>query len=105
MTNPGSGYMSAPTVSFAAGAGTGAVGTVVLNSNPIVDVATFSGRTWVAQGRTVTYSASTSPFDFTSVSAGSLTLTDETLHGNITALFSANNFLYIFGDDSINVVL
>jgi hypothetical protein len=30
-------------------------------------------------------------------------LTDETLHGNITALYSANNFLYIFGDDSINV--
>ena len=103
MTNPGSGYTTAPTVGFGSGSGTGAVGTVVLNNSPIVDVATFSGRTWVAQGRTVTYSASTSPFDFTSVSAGSLTLTDETLHGNITALWSANNFLYIFGDDSINV--
>jgi len=103
MTNPGSGYTVAPTVSFSSGSGTGAVGIVVLNSSPIVSVATFSGRTWVAQGRTVTYSASTSPFDFTSVSAGSLTLTDETLHGNITALYSANNFLYVFGDDSINV--
>jgi len=103
MTNPGSGYTTAPTVGFGSGSGTGAVGVVILNSNPIVDVATFSGRTWVAQGRTVTYSASTSPFDFTSVSAGSLTLTDDTLHGNITALWSANNFLYIFGDDSINV--
>jgi hypothetical protein len=103
MTNPGSGYITAPTVSFSSGSGTGAVGIVILNSSPIVSVATFSGRTWVAQGRTVTYSASTSPFDFTSVSAGSLTLTDETLHGNITALYSANNFLYVFGDDSINV--
>jgi len=103
MTNPGSGYITAPTVSFTSGSGTGAVGVVVLNSSPIVDVATFSGRTWVAQGRTVTYSASTSPFDFTSVSAGSITLTDETLHGNITAIFSANNFLYVFGEDSINV--
>ena len=103
MTNPGSGYTTAPTVSFTSGSGTGAVGIVVLNSSPIVDVATFSGRTWIAQGRTVTYSASTSPFDFTSVSAGSITLTDETLHGNISALFSANNFLYVFGDDSINV--
>ena len=108
MTNPGSGYTTAPTVgsgtnNFVGGTGTGAVGIVVLNSSPIVDVATFSGRTWVAQGRTVTYSASTSPFDFTSVSAGSITLTDETLHGNITALFSANNFLYVFGEDSINV--
>jgi hypothetical protein len=30
-------------------------------------------------------------------------LTDSTLHGNIQALLSANNFLYVFGDDSINV--
>jgi hypothetical protein len=37
------------------------------------------------------------------VSAGSVTLTDETLHGNIQSLLAANNFLYIFGDDSINV--
>jgi hypothetical protein len=37
------------------------------------------------------------------VSAGQVTLTDATLHGNITQLLSANNFLYIFGDDSINV--
>jgi hypothetical protein len=58
---------------------------------------------WVATGRTVTYSAATSPYDFVSVSAGSVTLTDSTLHGNIQYLLSANNFLYIFGEDSINV--
>jgi len=103
MTNPGSGYTSAPTVSFSAGSGTGAVGTVVLNSDAIVDVATFSGRVWVAAGRTVYYSAAGSYSDFTSVSAGSFTITDSTLHGNIQALLSANNFLYIYGDDSINV--
>ena len=73
------------------------------STNPIVDVATFSGRVWVAQGRTVTYSAAGSYSDFVSVSAGAFTLTDSTLHGNIQALMSANNFLYIFGDDSINV--
>jgi len=104
MTNPGTGYLANTTVSITGGgATTSATGIAVVNTDPIVDVATFSGRTWVAAGRTVYYSASTSPFDFTSVSAGSLTLTDETLHGNITALYSANNFLYIFGDDSINV--
>ena len=103
MTNPGSGYTSAPTVSFSAGSGTGATGTVVLNSDTIVDVATFSGRVWVAAGRTVYYSAAGSYSDFTSVSAGSFTITDSTLHGNIQALLSANNFLYIYGDDSINV--
>jgi len=105
MTNPGTGYDASTTVSFGAApmGGTTATGIAITNTDGIVDVATFSGRTWVAAGRTVYYSASTSPFDFTSVSAGSLTLTDETLHGNITALYSANNFLYIFGDDSINV--
>jgi hypothetical protein len=105
MTNPGTGYTANTTMSFGAApmGGTTATGIAITNTDPIVDVATFSGRTWIAQGRTVYYSASTSPFDFTSVSAGSLTLTDETLHGNITALYSANNFLYIFGDDSINV--
>ena len=103
MTNVGSGYTAAPTVSFSGGAGTGAKGTVILNSDAIVDVATFSGRTWVAAGRTIYYSAAGSYSDFTSVSAGSFTLTDSTLHGNIQGLLSANNFLYIFGDDSINV--
>lgn len=103
MTNVGSGYTAAPTVSFSAGSGTGAKGTVILNSDAIVDVATFSGRTWVAAGRTIYYSAAGSYSDFTSVSAGSFTLTDSTLHGNIQGLLSANNFLYIFGDDSINV--
>jgi len=76
---------------------------VVLNSDAIVDVATFSGRVWVAAGRTIYYSAAGSYSDFTSVSAGSFTLSDSTLHGNIQGLLSANNFLYIFGDDSINV--
>ena len=105
MTNPGAGYTNTSnvTIAFSGSSTTPATAIGILNNQPIVDVATFSGRTWIAQGRTVYYSASTSPFDFTSVSAGSLTLTDETLHGNITALYSANNFLYIFGDDSINV--
>jgi hypothetical protein len=38
-----------------------------------------------------------------SLSSGALTLTDSTLHSNIIQLLSANNFLYIFGEDSINV--
>ena len=104
MTNPGSGYAANTTVAISGGgATTNATAVAVVNTNDIVDVATFSGRVWVAQGRTVTYSAAGSYSDFTSVSAGAFTLTDSTLHGNIRALMSANNFLYIFGDDSINV--
>jgi hypothetical protein len=103
MNNPGTGYTSAPTVSISGGSGSGATAKAVASLDPIVDVATFSGRVWVAQGRTVYGSASTSPTDFTSVSAVAFNLTDSTLHGNIQALLSANNFLYVFGDDSINV--
>lgn len=103
MTNPGTGYTSAPTVSISGGGGSNAVVRANVVTQDAVDVATFSGRVWVAQGRTVYYSAANSYSDFISVSAGSLTLTDSTLHNNIRAMLSANNFLYIFGDDSINV--
>lgn len=68
-------------------------------------IATFAGRVWIGNGRTVTFSAPGSYTDFqTADAAGSFTITDETLHSNINALKTANNFLYVFGDSSINVV-
>jgi hypothetical protein len=107
MTNVGNNYTSVPTVTIAAPptptGNTTATAIGVPNLDPIASVATFSGRVWVATGRTVTYSSATSPYDFVSVSAGSITLSDSTLHGNIQNLLSANNFLYIYGEDSINV--
>ena len=103
MTNPGAGYSTANVTISGGGASANATATAVVNTDQIVSVATFSGRVWVASGRTVYYSAVDSYSDFTSISAGSFTLKDSTLHGNIRALLSANNFLYIFGDDSINV--
>ena len=108
MSNAGAGYTSNSNVTVvladsSSPAGSGATATGIINTDQIVDVATFSGRAWVAAGRTVYYSAAGSYSDFTSVSAGSFTLTDSTLHGNIQGLLSANNFLYVFGDDSINV--
>jgi hypothetical protein len=106
MTNAGTGYTNTANLVVTisgGGASNNAVlqGTVQNQQN--VGIATFSGRVWIAQGRTVYYSAAGSYSDFTSISAGSVTLTDSTLHGNIQYLLSANNFLYIFGDDSINV--
>ena len=104
MTNPGTGYTSNPTVTVTGGgATTNAIATAFATTDTLTDVATFGGRVWVASGRNVFYSAAGSYSDFTSVSAGSVNLTDETLHGNIQALLSANNFLYVFGEDSINV--
>jgi len=68
-------------------------------------IATFSGRVWISSGRTLNYSAPASVSDFQVGSAGgSTTLTDETLVSKINGLISANNFLYVFGDDSINII-
>jgi len=105
MTNAGSGYTNVAnvTATVSGGGGSGAVLKAIVNSEPNVGIATFSGRVWIAAGRNVSYSAAGSYSDFTSVSAGSITLTDSTLHGNLVQLLSANNFLYLFGDDSINV--
>ena len=106
ITNPGSGYTNAANlvVTASGGGGSGAKLKGIVNKDVNVGIASFSGRVWIAAGRTIYYSAANSFTDFTSVSAGSLVLTDETLHGNIQQIVSANNFLYIFGDDSINVI-
>ena len=105
MTNQGTGYTNAANVVVTVNGtpGSGAQFKAVVSTDAYCGIASFSGRVWIAQGRTVYYSAAGSYSDFTSVSAGSITLTDSTFHGNIQYLLSANNFLYIFGDDSINV--
>ena len=105
MTNAGTGYTNASNISvtITGGGGSNATAKAVINSGNLVGIQSFSGRTWIANGRTVYYSAAGSYSDFITVSAGAITLTDATLHGNIVQLLSANNFLYIFGDDSINV--
>jgi hypothetical protein len=107
MTNVGDNFTSVPTVTIAAPpTPTGNANATVIgvpNLEEISSVATFSGRVWISTGRTVTYSSSTSPTDFTSVSAGAETISDSTLRGNIQYMVSANNFLYIYGEDSINV--
>ena len=104
ITEAGSGYTSAPTITVTGSTGgSGFSGTVSLLSLTGQAIATFSGRVWIAKDRTVYYSAVNSYSDFGTVSAGNITITDGTLHGNITQLLSANNFLYVFGTDSINV--
>lgn len=106
MTNHGSGYTNADNVvvTFSTvGSAVAAVAEGVINENDNVGISSFSGRVWIASGRNVFFTAPASVSDFTSLSAGSITLADSTLHGNITQIISANNFLYIFGEESINV--
>ena len=105
MTNPGSGYTNASniTVTIAGGGGSNATATGIINLQPNVGISSFSGQVWIAAGRTVFYSAPGSYSNFVAASAGNITITDSTLHSNIIQIMAANNFLYIFGDDSINV--
>lgn len=104
VTEPGYNYTSNPNISFSGGGGSGAAAKGVATVDNNVDIATFQGRVWIAQGRTLLYSAAGTYNDFISVSAGNITLDDDTLHTKIQGLVSANNFLYIFGEDSINTI-
>jgi hypothetical protein len=105
MVNTGSGYTNTAniTVTVSGGGGNGAVLTPVVNTDQNTSIATFSGRVWLSQGRTIFYTTPLSISDFTSLSSGSEVISDSTLIKNVNALVSANNFLYIFGETSINV--
>jgi hypothetical protein len=106
MTNNGTGYTNQAniSVSITGGGGSNATAKAIINTGTNSGIQSFSGRVWISSGRTIYYSAASSYSDFVTVSSSSLVLTDATLHGNIIQLLSANNFLYIFGDDSINVI-
>ena len=103
VTNPGDNYTSNPTVAFSGGGGNGAAALAIASIDPNVDLATFQGRLWIAQGRTVFYSAAGTYNDYTSISSGNINLSDDTLHSTIDGIVSANNFLYVFGENSVNV--
>lgn len=66
-------------------------------------ISTYAGRVWIANGRTVVFT-DTASYNSFGGAGGAFTISDETLHNTITALFTANNFLYIFGDDSIDIL-
>ena len=112
VVTPGAGYTSDPTTSpnsltiAGGGSGTGAILTGYLSSSsPGTAIATYAGRVWIANGRTIVYSAPDSYQDFTTTSlGGSLIMSDSTLRSQIYQLFSANNYMYIFGVDSINAI-
>jgi hypothetical protein len=58
---------------------------------------------WIALSRTVYFTDIDSYNSFGGV-GGSFFIPDSYLHDNVTALFAANNYLYIFGDSSIDAL-
>jgi len=68
-------------------------------------ITAFSSRVWIGSGRTITFSAPGSYTDFTIAdAAGSFVISDSAFVGNITALYSALEQLWIFGQNAINVL-
>ena len=101
--------------------GTGGTGTYVVNNSQTVGsesmtatsaapttgsaVCSYAGRIWIANGRTVTFSAPGTYTDFTTTNfGGSFTVNDSTLHSNITAMIATNGYMYYTGTDSLSVV-
>ena len=100
---PGTNYLTAPAVTIT-GSGVGLNINATVVSQPGSSIASFSGRVWIANGRTLYYTAAGTNNDFYSISSGNIIFNDSTLVGNITQIVAANNFLYVFGIDSINVI-
>lgn len=105
VTNRGSGYTSAPAVGFT-GAAPARAATATANVSGALGgtaIAVYASRAWIASVRTVSFTDAGSYASF--IGSGSdFTIDDSYLVANITALYAANNYLYIFGDDSIDVL-
>jgi len=68
-------------------------------------IAVFEGRTWIGNNRTIQYSAPNSFSNFNAPSGGgSSIITDEQFQGNIVALYSALEELWIVGNSAIDAL-
>lgn len=118
ITNPGSGYKETPAITFSGGGGSGAIATPVMetvasatavvwpffDTNPKT-LAIFQGRVWLAVGRVLTYTGTTGYDDMNpDNAAGSTILQDSDLVHEIVALRTANNYLFLIGDQSVKQI-
>jgi hypothetical protein len=105
----GTGYLAGDTITVTFSPATGAPAATAIVwphfSLTATTLAIFAGRVWIGGGRVLTWTG-TKGFDdaATADAAGSTTITDADLVHSITALRSLNNFLYIFGDNSIKQI-
>jgi hypothetical protein len=107
LSNAGAGYTAAPAVGFSGGGGSGATASAYIMPSGQVGnaIATFSGRVWIANERTLTYTAPGTWLDFNAADAsGSTTITEGFLRKEIAALEALDNYLYVFGDSSIFLI-
>jgi hypothetical protein len=110
LTNPGSGYLASDvlTVTFG-GPGAGATATakvwpIFIGYAPYT-LAIFAGRVWHTDGTQLNWTGTGGYDDVSAADAAGFTqIADYDLVHKITALRSLNNFLWIFGDESIKQI-
>jgi hypothetical protein len=66
-------------------------------------IAVYQGRVWIGNNRTV-YFTNINSYNNFGGAGGSFFISDSYLVGNITVLYAANNYLYIFGASSIDAL-
>lgn len=79
-------------------------GTAVLVSGTLVGttIANYSGRVWINNGRTISFSAPNSFSDFTVADGGgSFIVTDEYMEGAVLRLIASQDWLYILGNGCV----
>jgi hypothetical protein len=68
-------------------------------------IAVYQGMVWIAQGRQLLYSVPNNFVNFNTTAGGGWSgLTDSTLKSDVTALFAANGYLYLFGATSVDAL-
>lgn len=108
VTNAGTGYKAGDTltVTFGTGAATATAKVwPVFSTPPVTTLAVFQGRVWLGGGRVLTWTG-TGGFDDSNPAdaSGSTTISDADLVHFISGLRALNNYLYIFGDNSIKQI-
>jgi hypothetical protein len=101
---PGQGY-TAPVVQAYIGGVWVAYSMTILTGGTLLGstIAVYAGRAWIGVNRTVQVTDAGSYSTFAN-SGTSFTINDSYLHDNITSLYAANNYLYIAGDDSFDIL-
>ena len=68
-------------------------------------ICTYAGRVWIGSSQNCSISRTCCPtYNSFGGAGGSFTITDSYLNNNINAMCAANNYMYIFGDDSIDAL-
>jgi len=111
LTSAGTGYLAADTLTVtitAVSGGSGATATAkVWPTLPVTPttLAVYQGRVWIAGGRVLVWTGTAGYDDAASADAyGFTTIADADLVHQITALRALNNYLWIFGDNSVKQI-